>query len=259
MEKLPKDVLVLLAIDLDYADILRLCKSSSRMNRFVCQNENFWRNKLYKIYPFARKLQEKYPISNFKKFYRDVEMQLQSTNAIQDGVNNEMIDFGTPYFIRPELVNFFMYTDFGLIPGTEVPINYILWPLLKEGIMSRNTATVLSALHAKKYSFTENGKKFFKSSPDMILYLEKYLNDLERKGREEGNIFNAQGILKLPFSKDKFLFNRYQSILSEGFISKNNLTEVQLNQLKDMNTLTKNIYKKISDIKGIVYNEQAYN
>lgn len=48
MERLPKDVLVMLALDLNIKEILNLCLTSRRYNRLVCENENFWRNKLLK-------------------------------------------------------------------------------------------------------------------------------------------------------------------------------------------------------------------
>ncbi len=128
MESLPKDVLVLLAFDLDYADILKLCSSTKRINRAICDNEYFWRNKLYKTYPFARKLQEKYPITNFRKFYQDVERN----KALRGNGEERVGSFDMPSFIKPELRNFFTYADFGVISGTEVPLNYILWPILQK-------------------------------------------------------------------------------------------------------------------------------
>ena len=238
MDKLPKDVVALLAIDLDYVDILKLCRSSSRMNRFLCQNEDFWRNKLYKTYPFARKLQEKFPITNFRKFYGDVEREIKSVTVIPEDRERRAGGFDMPSFIRPELRNFFMYADFGVIPNTEVPLNYILWPIVQKGIMSRALTTKLLVLHMMpKHRFVDDdGKKYFRASPEMELYLNKYLEELELKER---------GRPKLAFSRHKFVFNRLQAIVNSGFLPQTKLTKPEL---QSYYSLTKNISDKVDKI-----------
>lgn len=51
--KLPKDVLILLAVDLNLPDIISLCRINQRMNRDVCENPVFWRNKIMKDFSNA--------------------------------------------------------------------------------------------------------------------------------------------------------------------------------------------------------------
>ena len=246
MENLPKDVVALLAIDLDYVDILKLCRSSSRMNRFICQNEDFWRNKLYKTYPFARKLQEKFPITNFRKFYGDVEREIKSVTVIPKDREDRAGGFDMPSFIRPELRNFFMFADFGVIPNTEVPVNYILWPIVQKGIMSRALTTKLLILHMlPKHRFVDvDGKKYFRASPEMELYLNNYLEELELKERGTER-FDKVGRPKLSFSRHKFLFNRLQSIVNPGFLPQTELTKPKL---QSFYSLTKNISNKVDKI-----------
>ena len=53
MDKASKDVLTLLALELNYIDIISLCSTSKRTNRYVCQNKNFWKNKLRKDFGFV--------------------------------------------------------------------------------------------------------------------------------------------------------------------------------------------------------------
>ena len=48
MDKFPKDVLVLLAIDLDLPDILRFCKAYPNVDENICNNKHFWIRKLNK-------------------------------------------------------------------------------------------------------------------------------------------------------------------------------------------------------------------
>jgi len=51
VKDLPKDILVLLALDLDINTLLNLCLSSKKINRKVCENRDFWRSKLNKDFP----------------------------------------------------------------------------------------------------------------------------------------------------------------------------------------------------------------
>lgn len=47
MEKLPKDILIEIALNLNP----NVCQSAKRENQVICQNEHFWRQKLVKDYP----------------------------------------------------------------------------------------------------------------------------------------------------------------------------------------------------------------
>ena len=53
MDKLPKDIIVLLALELDISDVLTYCKLSKRFNNAVCNNFSFWYNKLFKDFGFT--------------------------------------------------------------------------------------------------------------------------------------------------------------------------------------------------------------
>lgn len=46
LNNLPKDVLVMMALDLDLAEVISLCRSSSKLNSSLCKNKNFWIRKL---------------------------------------------------------------------------------------------------------------------------------------------------------------------------------------------------------------------
>ena len=45
-----KDVIVKIALMLDLPELLSLCRSSTKFNKVVCQNKNFWISKLYQDY-----------------------------------------------------------------------------------------------------------------------------------------------------------------------------------------------------------------
>lgn len=58
---IPKDVLIMMMLDLDLPDVLKMCRSNKRFNEILCQNPLFWRKRLEKEYP-------KLDISNVKDY-----------------------------------------------------------------------------------------------------------------------------------------------------------------------------------------------
>ena len=61
---LPPDILALLALDLPLEDIISYCSSNKRFNKYVCQKESFWLNKLLREYPY-------YKLLDTTKSYKD--------------------------------------------------------------------------------------------------------------------------------------------------------------------------------------------
>lgn len=51
--ELNPDVLRMLAMELDLPSIIKFCKTNKTVNKSVCQNNMFWRNKLYRDFPDA--------------------------------------------------------------------------------------------------------------------------------------------------------------------------------------------------------------
>mgnify|MGYP003649446826 FL=1 len=45
MENLHKDVLIMLALDLELTDLFNLCQTNKRFNTILCKNDNFWKQK----------------------------------------------------------------------------------------------------------------------------------------------------------------------------------------------------------------------
>lgn len=64
LQSLPKDVLLMMLLDLDLSDIVSLCQTSSRIDKDVCKNSNFWGNKIRKDFPDA-----KYTSLNTRQIY----------------------------------------------------------------------------------------------------------------------------------------------------------------------------------------------
>ena len=64
-----RDVLFSIALELDLPDIVNLCRTSMKVNEYVCRNRNFWINKIKKDYPKVpiEKIQD--PRSLYRKLF----------------------------------------------------------------------------------------------------------------------------------------------------------------------------------------------
>lgn len=69
--ELNPDVLRMLALELDLPSIVKFCKTNKTVNRVVCENNTFWRNKLYKDFPDA--LVDIPQGANYEKIYKTVK------------------------------------------------------------------------------------------------------------------------------------------------------------------------------------------
>jgi hypothetical protein len=210
MEKVSKDVLFLIAIEMEYPDILRFCSTSARINKYICANNDFWRNKLYRKYPFLLShIQQR---NDLKSLYRDVEKEIEKIKTESNGKNS---GFDKLQYITPEFSNFFLNADFGNIPDTSVPLNYILWPLLRKGIFTHNLAQKLLSFHLRKYEIREDAetagilyqKIFYTVSPEMNVYLNNSLTDLEK---DNIRVFN----------RNKFIYKNFSRLIMKGFSHK---------------------------------------
>ncbi len=55
MNALPVDVLLLITLDMETEDVISWCQTNSRFRDIICNNPNFWRNKLFRNYGFSVK------------------------------------------------------------------------------------------------------------------------------------------------------------------------------------------------------------
>lgn len=76
MEKLPKDLIVLLALEMDTPSLLKFCNTSSKNNKLICGNETFWRLKIEKerpgVIPILQKVFKEEEGLNYKKLYQQL-------------------------------------------------------------------------------------------------------------------------------------------------------------------------------------------
>jgi hypothetical protein len=156
--------------------------------------------------------------------------KLRNNDIINNNPSNVRLE---PKFIVPEFVNFLLKADFGNYNG--IPLNYILHPVLENHILSFSSATRLFTLHLIKNLFIENGKKFFKVSSEMNLYLDSYLTELEKKG---------------DFDKNKFQYNKISSIIGQLFRKNVELSPEQIVLLNESHPLLVKIREIISEVKN---------
>ena len=84
ISSLPKDVILLLALELNYPDIISLCQTSSRFNQLVCQSDSFWRNKMLRDYPDGYPNYEKLNLEH--KSLKETYYLLYSLSKVKEGL-----------------------------------------------------------------------------------------------------------------------------------------------------------------------------
>ena len=73
MEKLNKDELFLLAIELDLPSLLNFCLTSKRFNEVICKKESFWVNKLDRDYSnYKENFNDKTPREKYTLIYQKI-------------------------------------------------------------------------------------------------------------------------------------------------------------------------------------------
>jgi Leucine-rich repeat (LRR) protein len=137
MENASKDVLFTIALNLDLPSILKWCSSNSRINRYICQNDNFWRSKLLKDYPdyqkfdLNRSLKETY-VFLYQLFY--IRRVLDTNDSITDIFLKEELDLSgkglkkVPAFDLPNLQDLYLNdNNLTKVPAFDLPNLQILY------------------------------------------------------------------------------------------------------------------------------------
>lgn len=117
MEKLPKDLMIYLAMELDTPSLLKFCNTSSKHNKLICGNETFWRLKIEKerpgVIPILQKVFKEEENINYKKLYQ----QLNSDDVYYD---QETDTFIKGSFYDEQNINFYQS---GEMLDSEVPFS----------------------------------------------------------------------------------------------------------------------------------------
>lgn len=108
MEFLDKNLLRLLAIDLDLPSLAKLCATNKRIEKEICGSEDFWRNKLYKEYPNTRKIF--YGKLDYRNVYREFSKPIKAIDEevvktlekqLQDKIVFSIMDnYRIPFYVE---------------------------------------------------------------------------------------------------------------------------------------------------------------
>ena len=153
MERLPKDLVTKLALELDLSDILNYCRSSKKFNNAVCDNFNFWRRKYYKEMGYEY---------TGEKTLTAIKAQFEMLNSVKLTVHR-------PILVKEPLKEFLLSANYG--ENTD-KIKSIISGLLQENILSVPIiGNLLSKWLKSKYMYGEGQKKFFELGDPMRKYL----------------------------------------------------------------------------------------
>ena len=138
--------------------------------------------------------------------------------------------FAKGSFMKPELVEFIRHANFGTVGGPAgggQNVRDVLAPLLEASLLSRSLLTVLFTIYefANRLRTEVDGKKFFSAGPEMNKYLGPYLTQLEAEDRAktDAEMVDKKGTVKPRFDRNRFVYNRLQSIVKPGLYTTDEL------------------------------------
>lgn len=180
-------------------------------------------------------------LRQLKKNYTARGTRKPRSNVTKAGAERKKGDgFAKGSFLRPELLAFLQNANFGgvLGPAGGQPVRDVIAPLLKAGLLSRSLLTVLFTIYqfVNKLRFEDaDGKKFFSAGPDMNKYLGPYLSQLEAadRAKSDAEMVDKKGHAKLRFDRNRFVYNRLQSIVQPGLFSKDELDQDRLEYIEN--------------------------
>jgi hypothetical protein len=191
-----KDTLILTALNLEIPDILSLCRSSAKFNDYICNNENFWRQKFNRDYPILVPYLNTEININHKDLYKLI---YGKTDGKTDG-------YTLAFTNNIDIIGLFT-SSFGKKSET-IKLLKLYFPKL--------TFSYINVL-------INRNKKQIKKGDIVYLWNHDYYTKedlMERIIKEEEEAMDMYGgtyvisdginrILNTPFKKQKILLNRY--------------------------------------------------
>ena len=135
-----KDILGVIALDLNYYDILSLCSSHSRFNNRICQNNAFWYNKIKRDFP--KEINE---IDKNKNNYREIYEDLKSK---------------FPVILKDEYKSFFLNNLKGIANINRIFLVDAIRPYIHDGIISWDVLIKLFFIYLRKFEVDNLRKEF---------------------------------------------------------------------------------------------------
>ena len=167
--------------------------------------------------------------------------------------------FGHGSFINETLRDFLATADFGTVDGTPngTPVRDVIAPLLEQNYLSRSLMTILWVIYGytANLRFVEDKKKFYRASADMNRFLGDYMTAAEQEdaAASAASLLDKNGNPKPRFNRNKFIFNRWQTISNPGFIPKEDLSQEHVDFLNtdDAKNLLQSVTKQLSRTRAI--------
>jgi hypothetical protein len=179
-------------------------------------------------------------LRQLKKNYSARGTRKPRSNVTKAGALRKKGDgFAKGSFLRPELLAFIQNANFGgvLGPAGGQSVREVLQQLLQAGLLSRSLLTVIFTIYefANGLRFEQDGKKFFAAGPDMNKYLGPYLSQLEAadRARSDADMVDKKGNAKMRFDRNRFVYNRLQSIVQPGLFRKEELDQARLDYIEN--------------------------
>jgi len=199
MEKLPKDILIEIALDLDLQSIFGYCLSSKYINEKVCENKNFWINKLYKDFNIDHRESK----LSAKKYYLELNNLLKKYNLdalLSYGLKNDRNDLVKLAIYKNASLSDFDFNDFQKIKLLDEKLIDILFNEKDKAV--KNISEFLNLI-----SYIDRDKKL-----QVIYYLYDFIFPKALKVLGKNNNFWVHALIKLKeFYNDspEYFFNLY--------------------------------------------------
>lgn len=229
--ELPNDVLIYMALNMDMAEIISLCRLSSRFNLGVCENPTFWISKLKKEYNLDFS-EVKSIVGNPREFYQ----ALKNEPDFLYEVNKALLDKDVPKAKRMEdwLKRLEENRKSGhLIPDSH-PINNVRLENFIQDILNGRDFGQPGAMLG-------NGSSSWLRKPQYAYLAREYANAIEYISYNE-----FLEVLQLTF--DKYNIDRVKNI-NEGFYTVLHLSFITRCRLDKSNYWMSNISWDMWEIK----------
>src|SRR5579883_2078997 len=119
MDSLDKNLLIKTALLLDLSDLIKLCRANKRINNLLCNNQDFWRQKLFHDYPYTI---GQFPNnSNYKYIYERTKNAVifeKDLDEISEGVGkeNKEIDWRQAKYLIINVTDFYLAERISIRP-----------------------------------------------------------------------------------------------------------------------------------------------
>jgi hypothetical protein len=241
-----KDVLNMLSVNKKFNNPVFFERALKRRYPFLLKyktENSSWRSFYVSMIYYISKMKELFPVYNdtfdpetvpkemLKKYLNNYYFSKNKLSISHDFINllvklvrqNEDLfigGFNSPSFLKKPMIDFLKH----IFPNLQELIE----PFLKEDLLSRSLLSLIFSQYflSNNLKFDEDGKRYFYTNPEMGRYLGPYLDKLEEDDRLE-NGMDARGKRKMKFNRNKFQFNRIQSIINQGIKTYSEMTDEQ--------------------------------